>query len=815
MISCIIIAHTKKGREKIMAIQNILKKSIAKAFLTSEGDALDLTKLNFVHILKGFGTAVLSFILGSAGAAFGSYPFGIAYLAAVNRFPAYSWLGLLISALFNRGNAVAAATVYTVCIALRYALCKLKLKNLSDSDRLFDETVLLRCTVSCFAAFVFGLYRLISGGFLYYDLFGLLAGFFISPLTTLALAGLFTKREQLSKYAEISSAVLMFITVFSLREYNIFGFSPAFAAAFFVTLWTASSAGALRGCAVGLLSGLACGTAMRLGEVPLSYSVAAAPCILAAAGLTVGVLWKYAKIIAAAAGCVAAMTLGASMDGFTILQRLLPDALGAAAIFLPLSYYGVMPRLPVFAQPDYDKIGEEALIMEKKQNDTVLRMNSLSQALGRLSDVIYTLSDRLRRPGIIDLKQVCDTSFDRHCRKCSLASLCWERECTSTLDAQSKITTELYKSGRIELADIPGYIRERCYNIEKIAAQINLGVAELVERLIKDDKTEAFAIDYEALSKLLAESVSANDEEYKIDEELTKKLRRSLRYMDIAASRALCYGKRKKQIIIGGVDLSRVRMGADEIRRAVENTVRTHLTSPRFQIEENTVTVTLTARRRFRVENAKATSVKESESANGDTAAMFENQEDYFYTLISDGMGSGREAAITSKLCAVFCEQMLSGGNGKAVTLEMLNGFIRSRASECSATIDLCEIDMITGEACFVKSGAAPSYVLRNGNLYKLQSKTVPIGILSAIDAEKIRFDLKEDDIIIMLSDGVAQSLEDGIWLANLLTYEWEDNLQIMADKILDNAALSNKRSDDMTVALVRVSGNDGEEDES
>jgi serine phosphatase RsbU (regulator of sigma subunit) len=335
-----------------------------------------------------------------------------------------------------------------------------------------------------------------------------------------------------------------------------------------------------------------------------------------------------------------------------------------------------------------------------------------------------------------------------------------------------------------------------------------VGSAALVERLIKSDKTEAFAIDYEALSKLLAGSVAGNEAEYRVDEEMTKKLRRSLKYMDMPASRALCYGARRKQIIIGGVELSRVRMGAEEIRRAIENTLRTRMNKPRFHIEDETVTMTLTARRRFAVEQAKATSIRESESANGDTAAMFETREDYYYALISDGMGSGREAAITSKLCAVFCEQMLAGGNDKAVTLEMLNGFIRSRGSECSATIDMAEIDMITGEACFVKSGAAPSYVLRTGNLYKIQSKTVPIGILPELDAEKIRFELQEGDVIVMLSDGVAQSLEDGVWLANLLSYEWVEDLQLMAEKILDNAALNNARSDDMTVALVRVTEN-------
>ena len=77
---------------------------------------------------------------------------------------------------------------------------------------------------------------------------------------------------------------------------------------------------------------------------------------------------------------------------------------------------------------------------------------------------------------------------------------------------------------------------------------------------------------------------------------------------------------------------------------------------------------------------------------------------------------------------------------------------------------------------------------------------------MPALDAEQIKFELEAGDVIILLSDGVAQSLEDGVWLANLITYERDDKLDIMAEKIVDNAALNNKRCDDMTALLVRVS---------
>ena len=88
---------------------------------------------------------------------------------------------------------------------------------------------------------------------------------------------------------------------------------------------------------------------------------------------------------------------------------------------------------------------------------------------------------------------------------------------------------------------------------------------------------------------------------------------------------------------------------------------------------------------------------------------------------------------------------------------------------ECSATIDLLEIDLVRGVARFYKSGAAPTYVFRGGELFKLSAKTLPLGIMRDIDNKKLRFEIKEGDVIIMVSDGVTQSREECPWLYGLL----------------------------------------------
>jgi len=190
----------------------------------------------------------------------------------------------------------------------------------------------------------------------------------------------------------------------------------------------------------------------------------------------------------------------------------------------------------------------------------------------------------------------------------------------------------------------------------------------------------------------------------------------------------------------------------------------------------------------------------------GDVITSFEADGRY-YMLISDGMGSGREAALTSSVAAMFLERMLTSGASMETSLKMLNKLIRAGERECSATIDLAEIDLKTGEAKFIKSGAAPSFVIRDGSIYRLQSKTVPIGIIRALDAEMIKFDVREGDMIVMLSDGVARSFEECPWLLDMLATDrevLEGEVNLAAERIVRSAA-ERGAVDDITAGVIRI----------
>ena len=190
----------------------------------------------------------------------------------------------------------------------------------------------------------------------------------------------------------------------------------------------------------------------------------------------------------------------------------------------------------------------------------------------------------------------------------------------------------------------------------------------------------------------------------------------------------------------------------------------------------------------------------------GDAIVSFEAEGKY-YMLISDGMGSGREAALTSGVCAAILQRLIGAGSGLETSLKMLNNIIRAGERECSATVDIAEIDLLTGKARFIKSGAAPSFVLRGGSIFRLQSKTVPIGILRALDAEMIRFDILPGDRVVMLSDGAARSYEEVPWLLDMMTSDeviLKGSPKEAAAKIVREAARRGS-SDDITAGVISV----------
>ena len=767
------------------------------------------------EIAKGLLFAVFAYFLGACKLPFGVQPLGIAFLCAVDKKIPYVFTGVCLSTI-GADNPSIMLCSYVAALIIR-VLSRLLLDSppADDSssgvltfsatlDRIFSENVFLRMATSCVSAFIVSLYALVSGGFLYYDLYGALLSILIAPSAVILLNGLFNERVRAEdNFRYFSSALLAFGATFAAREAEVWGVSAAAFATMFLTLYVTRKKGMTAGVAVSMICGLA-------------YAPIYAPSFIFAA-LAAGALWRVSPFFASMAAFSVGFAWGIYVKGIAAVTGLMPAMLAAALLFAVLdklffSTEEVSERETVEDSARESVCTSDVSLLSVAKLDSVRqKTESMRDTFAELSKFFFELGERTKTPLACDTKQICDNAFDACCTGCRHKELCWEENYNETLAAVSAISAAVHKNREVTYADVPKKLREICERLPDITDEINHNYALHTRQLLLCDKTEIFALDYDAMAELLSSAISEEEGELEYDRELSIALceRISAVLPDVAS--ALIYGKENKQI--------RIFAASEEVLKREESTllnIAASLLGQAFVCESVTVCeggtalMKLSAAKRFSVEFAKISMrSREEENFCGDTVSIFEGQGDKFYSFISDGMGSGRDAALTSGICAMFMEKMLSSGNRCDTSLRMLNGFLRNKGGgsmhECSATVDLFELDQLSGKAAFYKSGAAPTYVFRDGSVFKIRSKTVPVGIIRELDAKKISFDVCDGDVIVMVSDGVTEGKEECPWLFELLKKNIEgEGVEHTAELIAERARCENG-NDDISVVVIKV----------
>lgn len=703
----------------------------------------------------------------------------------------------------------------------------------------FAESVYIRMILSSLTAMIAGTLLCITGGYKLSDTMSAVAGALTAPaLVYLYTCALDEKREDSDMLKEAGRIALAASLVVSLH-----GIIPLFDAAVPAAFMIVILATGQRGILIGTVYGVVCGVVLTPEFAPL-YAIAA---------IVAGCLWKVSPAIAVTGACTAGILWGMYVSGLSAMSTVTPSLIITSAVLAPLCAAGILPKGGNKSLQMYNNTaGEKSVAYMLKGRDTSGKILSLSESISDISKVLYRLSGKLTAPDTEELCEICERAFEEHCKNCGMKNACFGREAESTAELQAKMTMQLKKDGHVSAAVVPNSLARRCYNMSSIIDSMNAGCIKRISEAKIYDRTSVVAADYEVMADMLRESAEYDEAEYICDREMTDRLKSRLRSENFAAESIAVFGDRIKKVVVTGVSVGATTAGADDIRSMFSEAAGTALSDPEFSLEGSSVMMKLHSLARLNVRCGRASVAmseldsmgikrkdfeysgnrnesrddaedhqtrifspeirksgigKTASEDSGDVINAFMTEDKRFFMMISDGMGSGKEAAMTSGVCAVFLEKMLKSGASMDTALKMLNSMMRVREGECSATIDLMELDLMNGNTKFVKSGAAPSFVLRSGRLFRLQSKTVPIGIVRALDAEMIRFEAQAGDIVVMLSDGIVHSFEDCPWLYDMLCdrSEWLPDPEKMAKKIIRHAIM-NGAHDDITAGIVMIS---------
>ena len=184
---------------------------------------------------------------------------------------------------------------------------------------------------------------------------------------------------------------------------------------------------------------------------------------------------------------------------------------------------------------------------------------------------------------------------------------------------------------------------------------------------------------------------------------------------------------------------------------------------------------------------------------SGDRGASLHTDRGRLYVILCDGAGTGSPAAAESRMAVDTLTELIRAGMPPDAAMETLNGTFVLRDNGSFSTMDILEVNLISGQGVLYKWGAAPSYLRSGGGVLRLGHAAPPPGLGVETQPEILRLSLWNGDVLALTSDGL-----DSEETERLLEEFPGDNVKAIARALVEHAA-EQGGEDDMTAAVVRI----------
>ncbi|MBQ8345851.1 MAG: SpoIIE family protein phosphatase [Clostridia bacterium] len=799
------------------------KEATAGSTIRTKTDKEQKTAALLTGVLQGLLYAAMGYFSGLLTLPFGSVPFGLSLLCASEREIPFLAIGLFLSAK-DLPHPALRLSAYGLALLLRLVFAlpiKRSVKGKPNQSlglteyirRLFSESLALRIVTALLSALLLGTLLWLKGDRLYYHLYGLLLTVAAAPIGTAVFSGLSVSPQEGGRAAlrhEIALLAISAATVLGARPISLLGVSLAPFLAMLLGMIAIRKYGFWKGLLAASLLGLAASPSLFV--------------LFALSALGAAVLMPLSPSLAAAVAMAIGIGYGYSARGLALLTGLFPAILSATLLF------SVANRL-FFGREVVRSEAEESQAEEQAPSACVpltadglcaLRLTRqeqsirhLCQGLERLSRELNDYSRSLCTSEQSDYATVCEEAFHSCCRGCSEYELCYGEKQRHTREEILRLGGLLQAKEAVEREDVSAELTERCPRLPDILDEINHRAHLCTTANERGKRAEQFAEDYGGFARLIRHAAYRQPVSAVPDEPLSRALAADLTEaaLPITAVAVTCPPRSTlclrttAPLPLGGPGRN-VRELCD---RRLPFEVDWHEGSCDCICEDPPLFEwRFLQKERISVKSAVFRRAAEGEGELcGDHAQVFHGEGSRFFACISDGMGSGREAAETSSLAGRLLQTLLSEGAGTEDTLRLLNHLLRHRGNgslhECSATVDLMELDLTDGQAVFYKCGAAPTYILRGGSLVKLRSGTLPIGILQQVDTGVIPCRLDPGDTVVMVSDGVTQGREECPHLFELLQAKASTSDPERLASLIVSDAQKRGSTDDISVTVIKI----------
>lgn len=606
----------------------------------------------------------------------------------------------------------------------------------------------------------------------------------------------------------ICLVALLAIAIAGLGNIGLGEYSLRNIAASLLIMALASSGGSGLGASVGVAVGLVAG--LTAGNVPAAIS------LYALAGLLSGVfqnLGKFAVILGFLLGGVITL-LCFGQDGE--LTTALGEFAVAAAVFLVVPAGRITAWREQLSQADRDVSPVSYGLLHEAR----AKLNNIADMFGDLAKTFGSMAaqakERIRDD---EAARALSAVGERVCGSCTRRGDCWEKDFYRTYQAMLDMLEQGEKR-MITTGNMPELFKVNCLKRPDLADMVNSVVnhnrsLSFWQKKLADHR-QMVTEQLKAAGNIISNLSQEIGKEPCSDKKTALLLREKAALVDCPLDGVRVTGERGAGMIeLCKQPCSGTRECINTILPLAAGILREKLTLHAecgSRARQKKCKLILQVASRLSVVTGVASAAKEPQEVCGDTCAVVPLNKGKIALMLSDGMGSGSGAAGESTMAVGFLEKLLAVGFEVDVAVKTVNSLLLLRTpEETFATVDMAIIDTYSGETEFLKIGSAPSYVKRVREVAIIQSSSLPMGILHQIEFEPVKSVVVAGDVIVMISDGIADVPHQGPdrdnWVANLLRRTATNQPQELADRILGQAMQlsGGKLRDDMTVLVAKV----------
>lgn len=543
-----------------------------------------------------------------------------------------------------------------------------------------------------------------------------------------------------------------------------------------------------------------------------NYQSASLTLIMAFGGFCAGLFRKRGKVFSLAGFVLGGLIVAGYINPAYLTRMLLFSSISGGLVFLITPdkfYFNVNSTL----NPISDNSDE---YLRRMQSLATERLNAFAAAFAKLSGSFSRLSEKRTSLGHKEITMLIDDICAKACDSCSMKEFCWQANFYDTYQYLFSMLGTCEAKGKLELRDLPEAFRDTCINqlrfIDTVNRLFELHKLNLAWSNKVIDSRELVSQQLNGVSNLVQKLSRDLGLELRFREDLEEAIIRELGFSRVEAERVIVLENKQGrfEISLSHKPCQGPKQCRKEISAIISRVVGRRMTPGECAVRKGLCQLNLREEQRYRLTTGLARSTKNYSSESGDSYSFLHlRNAGHALLALSDGMGSGRQASSESTTTIELLEDLLESGFDTGMAVKMINSALVMKTSEESfSTLDLCSINLYSGEAEFCKIGAASTFLLRGSGVRSIRSASLPMGILNNVDLEIFSRQLKPGDIIVMLTDGIfSQDSPHGEWIAESLPRFAGRNPQTIADDILEEAQRRTDHTinDDMTVLVARM----------